>query len=533
VKPLHSVARSAAGLLVLCTAAPAQSPAPPVEVSTDVFDIAFSRSGGVPIRWTVTDPQVGGRFALVDAERAEASPFQHFGVVTEAPGGDGLPESDRRSYTVSQSSEGDLQVVRFTAPAASSGLQIEKTYEFRTSDHVFSLRVALTNRGAQPLTIGGDDHGAGLTLGPGLGYSASRAPELFDEGRETDATPFFKTSAGVFGVAIPEAPFVPDLPSDAGEIEWAGIERQYFALAVVPETTGAIASARVQAIGDAADPQPCVTLWTDAVALAPGETVEWTYHVYAGPKEKSLLAASGLGLEALRFHHLWNWLASLCRLLEVALRALYGVLGSWGLAIVVFAVLFRLVTLPLSLFGAKNHMLVTAKMAEIKPQIAEIKKTIKDGEKRNHAILALYKANGMNPFSQLKGCLPLVIQLPVLIALFQLLLNSYDLRGESFLWITDLTLTDRLFALPFTLPWLGSYFNLLPVLMLVSMVIVGRIMASSGRMPENGGGGMKWGLPLAMTALFYPFPSGCMLFWTMGTMLQVGEQKLTVARLAQ
>jgi YidC/Oxa1 family membrane protein insertase len=267
--------------------------------------------------------------------------------------------------------------------------------------------------------------------------------------------------------------------------------------------------------------------------VAAGQSATLTYKIFAGPKDRALLLETGLGLESVLFHDLWNWLAGVCLTLQAILATFQGALGNWGLAILAFALLFRLVTLPLSLFGAKSALLMQAKMADLKPLVAEIKIANKgNSDKLNEAILALYKKHGINPFSHFKGCLPLMIQLPVLIALFQLLLNSYDLRGASFLWIDDLTLTDRLFALPFNIPWLGSYVNLLPLIMFAAMIVVGRAMHVPGR-EEQGSAGFRYGMPIAMTLLFYPFPAGCMLFWCTGNVLQIAEQRYTTARVSK
>jgi YidC/Oxa1 family membrane protein insertase len=112
------------------------------------------------------------------------------------------------------------------------------------------------------------------------------------------------------------------------------------------------------------------------------------------------------------------------------------------------------------------------------------------------------------------------------------LLNSYDLRDASFLWIDDLTLPDRLFALPFSIPWLGSYVNLLPLIMFTAMIIVGREMHVPGR-EEQASAGYRYVMPIAMTLLFYPFPAGCMLFWSTGNLLQILEQRRATAQAAR
>jgi len=366
---------------------------------------------------------------------------------------------------------------------------------------------------------------------------------------------FFKTEGGVFDAYAPppgaeaqgEAEESEEPAESPPAMEWGGIASQYFTMAVVPDTGGvgqpAFEDLAVQLESSDAIRQlvaeedrewyPCVTFHHAERTVAAGQTATLVYKVYAGPKDRQLLLDTGLGLESILFHHLWNWLAGVCLALQSLLAAFFGVLGNWGLAILLFALLFRAIMLPLSLFSAKSTLLMQAKMHDLKPLVAEIKAKYKgNSDKLNEAILKLYKQHGINPFSHFKGCLPLMIQLPVLIALFQLLLNSYDLRGASFLWIDDLTLTDRLFALPFSIPWLGSYVNLLPLIMFTAMIIVGREMHVPGR-EEQASAGYRYVMPIAMTLLFYPFPAGCMLFWSTGNLLQILEQRRATAQAAK
>ena len=215
-------------------------------------------------------------------------------------------------------------------------------------------------------------------------------------------------------------------------------------------------------------------------------------------------------------------------LLQVTLEALNGVINSWGLSLMVFAVLFRLLTLPLSIYGSKHQTINAQKMEQMKPKIAEIKQQHQnDPELRDEGILALYKEHGINPLSHAKGCLPLLIQLPILFGLFKLIYAWDELKGASFLWIADLSGPDRLFSLGFTLPWFGDSFNLLPILMFCAQVIIARSLRSgkmAGIKTDIKRDNLIYLMPITMTILFYPFPSGCMLFWTTGNILQILEQ---------
>ena len=521
------------GPLVLSTSAVAQQPSG-IAVKTEVFGLTFSVQGGVPVAWTVADPTggEGARESLIDTDLVASTVFRVF-AVAPTPTGDGVPEADLRTYAVERSSEAGRHSLKFTSPVA-DGLQVVKTYEFSRASHLFSLRVDMINSGTAAR-----DLAPVITLGPGLGFSPERNSVPFDEGRTPSVLPFFKTAEGLFGVDVPrEEPFLESYPPEGeghpeGEgLQWGGVHSQYFTVVLLPPVESADTPPLVRAkIGLASSDAereyyPVVGFFHPSTSLAPGATWSTTYSVYAGPKDRALLEATGLGLEAVPFHHLWDWLASICIALQNVIGLLESVLGSWGLAIVVFAVLFRLVTLPLSFYGGKHQMLMKAKMTMLKPLVAELKAKHKNADKRNDAILKLYKEHGVNPFAQFKGCLPLLIQLPVLIALFQLLLNSYDLRGVSSFWIDDLTLSDRLFPLGFSLPWLGSYFNLLPILMFAAQIVSARAMSKGSEKTS----GAIYLMPVAMTLLFYPFPAGCMLFWTTGNIIQLFEQKYIVAR---
>ena len=145
---------------------------------------------------------------------------------------------------------------------------------------------------------------------------------------------------------------------------------------------------------------------------------------------------------------------------------------------------------------------------------------------RDEAIYQLQKRNGITPLNQMKGCLPLLVQLPILIVLLQILLYSPALHGESFLWAEDLSLPDRLMQFGVQLPWLGSYLNAFPLVMFVVQVGIAyslKVRDEHGRSKLE----MKdMAMPLFMTVAFYPFPSGCMLYWTTTNIMQLVEHML-------
>lgn len=529
-------------LCLLAVGAPtlAQQPVQ-LDVSTDVFEMTFSAGGGVPVKWRmadVPDPDATGerRYEdLLDPDYAASSAFKPFAVVLDADGEEPIDATDARTYEFAQTPTANGTRVVLTSPVDGNGLQVIKTWELAKASHLFTLRIEIANRGSNAATVA-----PGITLGPGLGYSPAKKPELFEERFLLPTVlPFLGSGSAVRTLDLPvEAPFAIRAVEEG--LSFAGLQTDFTVLAVVPSGGDPLVGVSIHlpseaSLGDLAVDAPlfpCGTLFHAETSIAAGSSATYEYAVYAGPKKRDLLAATSLGLENIPLNYLPGWFAGFCFVVEWVVVALMGVFGSWGLALMVLAVLFRLLVLPLSLWGAKAQVEMKEKMAAIKPRVIEVKaKYAKNAEKRNDAILALYKEHRINPLSNFKGCLPLFIQLPILVALVQVLLNSYDLIDARFLWIEDLTRTDRFMGWGMTLPWLGSYVNLLPLIMFGAMVVVGKIMQSTG---SSGGGSVAGllGMPIGMTILFYPFPAGCMLFWTTGTVLQIAEQKYIASRVA-
>jgi YidC/Oxa1 family membrane protein insertase len=144
--------------------------------------------------------------------------------------------------------------------------------------------------------------------------------------------------------------------------------------------------------------------------------------------------------------------------------------------------------------------------------------------------MELYKAHDINPFAPVLGCVPVLLQLPILIAIFNLLGQEVKMQGASFLWISDLSIPDQLFALPFTLPYFGGYFNLLPILMSVTMVLTTNLgTPAEGDQKKSQ---MRTMIILAVIffTLFYSFPAGLVFYWMMSNVGQFAQQEFMKRR---
>ncbi|MBU1037426.1 MAG: membrane protein insertase YidC, partial [Candidatus Omnitrophica bacterium] len=186
------------------------------------------------------------------------------------------------------------------------------------------------------------------------------------------------------------------------------------------------------------------------------------------------------------------------------------------------SIFLNLITFPLTAKSFKSMQ----KMQELHPQMEQLKKQHKDSpEKLNKAVMELYKKYKINPLS---GCLPILLQMPIFIALYAALMKSIELRNTSFLWIRDLSSPDAV-RLPFTLPIIGNHINILPLIMVVAMIMqqkistktMGSAVTSEQKEQQKI---MLIVMPVVFGFIFYSMPSGLVLYWVVNTLLTITEQ---------
>jgi len=226
------------------------------------------------------------------------------------------------------------------------------------------------------------------------------------------------------------------------------------------------------------------------------------------------------------FSDLWGWMRALCLWLLGLLHWLQSLTGNWGVAIILVAVLIRLVTYPFARRALLEQKRFNEAQRVLGPRLREIKQNYRGGE-QSERIIALYKEHRVNPAAGVKPLLILLMQLPVFIALFQILRQAPELRGAPFLWVADLAQPDRAMSLGFDLPWFGGYLNLLPVLMVASILLA---TATSPKDPEATSSMRRWlgswAMAIVFFVLFYRFPAGLVLYWVTVNLLQVAQQMM-------
>jgi len=245
------------------------------------------------------------------------------------------------------------------------------------------------------------------------------------------------------------------------------------------------------------------------------------------------MAAVGLfgsGIPAiLLFSGIWGWMDWVSQGLYFLLRGIHYLVPDWGVSIILLAFVVRMVLYPLSKKAMIAQMRFVEAQKAMAPEMAEIKRNFKGGE-QSERILELYKTHSVSPFAGLKPLLIVLVQLPILIALFQVLGSAEPLKTARFLWIDSLAAPDGLFPLAFRVPLLGDRFNLLPVLMAVFTLLSFKL-APAPATDEKGGRSQNLFL-VAMTlvffVLFYSFPSGLVLYWTFANVFHILQYRIMV-----
>ena len=306
----------------------------------------------------------------------------------------------------------------------------------------------------------------------------------------------------------------------SGQIGWFGFGNKYFFTAIIPELGGNnvlnVSTVDGNKLINAEYSYP-----REAIKPGSGNTTKWK--VYLGPKEEKNLKAVGYDLDLAIYY---GWLGILAKIAVKFLKILNSVFHNYGVSIIAITVILRVLFLPLTLKSMRSMKKMQFKMQEVKPKIDALKEKYKDDKtKQNAELMKLYTSHGINPLSSLGGCFPLLLQLPVFIALDEALLYSIDLRQSSFLWISDLAEPEHLFDIPvfgdFSIP-----FRILPLAMGISWFISQKMTPMSAPASESMELQMKMMqfMPIIFTVMFWGLPSGLILYWTVSNILSIGQQ---------
>lgn len=464
----------------------------------------LSRGGSLSVQSSIMRTSIsllGGRLEHYTLERyrSDRKTDERYDIVWTAPGA-ALPLG---VYTSTESDAHTPYVIESTSPGASgsngafilppgvkdfaislrgklpSGIGIRKTYRFSSDDYLFSLEVALD----QPHPTGSPVWVEWIHV---IGSAEAHA--------RTD-TPSFSTLSASNKVQHILDPNIAGIPTDLGPSRWVAYADRYFIAALIPQSAGAAATI----VKD-----PATHTYIARVAGAPNGA---TTNVYLGPKDDRILAQYNVDLD--RAIDLGTF-AFLAQPLLSLLRFFNSILGNYGLAIILLTLCIKMLFLPLTKASFESMQ----KMQQIQPEMKALRERITDPNQLNRELMDLYKRRGVNPMG---GCLPVLIQIPVFLGLYNALLNSIELRHAPFaLWINDLSSPEHLDLFGIGIP-------VMVLLMGVSMVYQ-QVTTPSAMDPAQKRIMMMVPIIFTISFIIFPFPAGLVLYWLVNNLISITQQ---------
>ena len=370
------------------------------------------------------------------------------------------------------------------------GVRLEKTYFLSDGSYVVEVEHRITQISTQvvanPLVLYSELVRDGTAVSDSEFYSTFTGPALY-----TDKEKFTKIDFS--DIEKNKANIPRQIP--AGEPGWVAMVQHYFASAWLPSDK----TVRDVYVGKVEQNLYRIGLQTPLNPLAAGTSHIEKTRLFIGPQEETLLEKIAPGFDLIKDY---GYLTVIAKPIFWLLEQIHSYVANWGWAIVILTLLIKLLFFPLSAASYKSM----ARMKEVQPRLMTLREQLKgDPQKLNRAMMDLYKQEKINP---LGGCLPVVVQIPVFIALYWVLLSSVEMRNAPWiLWINDLSVPDP--------------FYILPVIMAVSMYVQVKLNPTP---PDPLQAKIMMWMPIVFSVMFFFFPAGLVLYWVVNNILSIAQQ---------
>ncbi len=458
----------------------------PIRVKTDLYQISIGITGGGIDKVELLDYPV----TLETPDQPtlllnNTSPLFYVaqgGLLSEKGG----PTHEAKFSSLSSSyvlEEGQSSLIVPLFWQSENGIKVKKIYEFTRDSYLVKIRYEVENLSGEPW----------------IGHAYSQL-QRSDPGRESR---ILYTYTGAV-ISSPEKRYekldFDDMEEEKLDIDivngWAAMLQHYFVSALIPSSREEKNHYYTLAHKDN---RYVIGVITPAISIATNETGVIEQKIYMGPKVQGKLKEIAPGLElTVDYGVLWF----LAKPLFWCLEKFHGITGNWGWAIVLITLMLKLIFFKLSAAGYKSM----ANMRRVQPRLMALKDRYKDDRARlNQAMMDIYKKEKINP---LGGCFPILIQIPVFIALYWTLLESVELRQTGFIfWLSDLSAPDQYFVLP--------------LLMGATMLIQQKLNPAPMDPVQQK---VMSILPIVFTVFFAFFPSGLVLYWVVNNVLSIAQQ---------
>ncbi len=370
--------------------------------------------------------------------------------------------------------------------AEREGLVVRKHYEWNPDQYLLSLRVTVSNHTGQEFR--------GRL---GLGWKAQQLPPEPKTGlsflkRNTNQRNLLYKAGNKIEHGLKDG----EIREVQGFIPWVGIEDRYFLISLIARQVSSNQILKLQKTAEWLE----LSLFPEEVILPSQGAHETLYSFYVGPKDRESLSVAGVGLEEAVDYGFFALLAiPILKLLQV----FHSVLRNWGLAVLLLTLFFKILLNPLTIKSMKQMK----EMQKLQPKLAELKEKYKNDRQRlNMETMALFKSHSVNPMG---GCLPMVLQMPIYIALYKVLYNAIELYHAPFFWVyRDLSAPDPYFVLP--------------ILLGIAMVLQQKLSPNPSADPTQKQ--MMMIMPVMFTSFMLFLPLGLVLYIFVNTVSSVLQQ---------
>ena len=481
-----------------------------IRLETDFAQIVLTNKGGRVLSWKLKQFESDGRAVDFVSSSARRDDLLPLALVFEDRAI--LPGINAALFAASRTEDASGRTHVDFRWSDGAGSEVLKSFVFRPGEPLIDLEIKAVDRG-RAVT-------ARVSWGPGF--------EVEDPDHRSNT--YYYGQALVYDGAVVTRYTKGDIDEtiaipETARLQWAGMEDQYFAALFLPAgSRGAVTIAPYSqsplAIPGKNVPEDLASSGMIAVSIPEGKT-----QLFVGPKNFGELSALGHGLEKAVWFSSYQAIYVCAKPIFLALRYVHDHwVSNWGVAIILLTVGLRIVLFPLNQYSMVKMRRVAGDMARVQPKLKAIQAKYKKNkepesrQKMNEETMALYKREGVNPFGGVSGCLPLLIQMPILWAFFDVLTATVELRGAPFFgWIRDLTHPD-----PF---WIA------PILMGATMFVQQKMTPTANIDPQQQR--MMLFMPVIFTVMFGSLPSGLVLYYFVNNLLGIGQQWLVNHQIAR
>jgi YidC/Oxa1 family membrane protein insertase len=492
-------------------AADSQIPLEQVIIDTDLYNVVLTNSGGDMVSFKWKDARNGTNVDLILSGNKEARAFSlAFGDFDAPPVTSNFHVNRISNYSVEFYRDFSTS---FSANGTQEKFRLTKRYEFKPDEYMFELKITLDGGySVQGFNFSGNAYT--LSFGPQIGPPFEKLDRYYDYRQYFTFTNGKRKNAKVNDL-------IDNRPT------WASISGKYFTFLAIPYLAqytlnfsekaepGLVAASRLNIVRPSANVSK----------------VEDNYRFYLGPKTQEALSIynTGKNVFGIKDTNLMEVASSsgilspIEKLLKWLLNIFYKIIPNYGAAMLLFTLFIKILFFPLTKKGSE----ATMRMQAFAPRIKEIQEKYKNNpQKLNTELGNLYKQEGYNPLS---GCLPLLLQFPIIIAMYQLFNNHFDMRGAVFIpgWIPDLSLPEHIVKFPdgFELPFLGwTALRALPFIYVGSQLIYGKVTQMPGQQSNSQAKMMLYVMPLVFFFVLYNVPSGLLIYWIFSNLFTLAQQ---------